>query len=252
MTVRGGFFNSVNGDRPYNAADMNMPYKYLIGNGVIPDKSDSLQVVSQGGLAVAVKPGAGLFGGGWAYNDSDVQLTLEESHPLMPRIDLIVMRRDDNEAVRSTDLYIKKGTPASNPVAPEVERSSYISEYALAEVRIAAEATAITQSDITDTRDDPNRCGWVTAFINNTVRGTLSLTLPSSGWVLNSDGYYYQTVTANNVTANDTVVVSAPPDYADVNRRAGVICTAQADGKLTFRATNVVAAKVNVLIIGGV
>lgn len=252
MTVRGGFFNSINGDRPYNAADMNMPYKYLISNGVIPNKSDALQVVAQGGLTVAVKTGGGLFGDGWAYNDADVQLTLDESHPLMPRIDLIVMRRDDNEDVRATDLYIKKGTPASNPVAPTVERSSYINEYALAEIRIAAEATAISQSNITDTREDPERCGWVTAFINHVVKGTLSLTLPSSGWTANADGYYYQTVAASNLTADDIVIVSAPPDYTDINRAAGVICTAQDNEKLTFRATVAVAAKVNVLNLGGI
>ena len=250
MTVRGGFFNSVNGDRMYNAADMNMPYKYLISNGVIPNTTDALQVVAQGGLTVAVKTGAGLFGGGWAYNDADVQLTFEESHPLMPRIDLVVMRRDDNESVRATDLYIKKGTPATNPVAPGVERSSYINEYALAEVRIEAEATAITQSNITDTRADSERCGWVAAFINHVVKGTLSLTLPSGGWASKTDGYYYQTVTASNLTADDIVVISADPAYTDTNRAAGVVCTAQDNEKLTFRATNAVTAKVNVLNLG--
>ena len=37
MSMRSGFFNSVDGDRLYNAEDMTMPYRNLISNGVFPN-----------------------------------------------------------------------------------------------------------------------------------------------------------------------------------------------------------------------
>lgn len=173
MTVRGGFFNSLNDDRLYSAADMNLPYKKLISNGVIPDVSTALQVVASSGLTINVLAGSGLFGDGWAVNDAPVALTLEAAHSTLNRIDLVVMRRDDNENVRATDLFIIKGTPGSSPVAPAVERSTYIKEYALAEIYVKAGATEVTQSNITDTRPDTTRCGWATGLIQQVDTSTL-------------------------------------------------------------------------------
>lgn len=173
MTVRGGFFNSLNDDRLYNAADMNLPYKKLISNGVIPDASDALQVVASTGLTVNVKAGSGLFGDGWAVNDAPVALTIDAAHAKLDRIDLIVMRRDDNENVRATNVFVKKGTAASVPAAPTVERSTYIKEYALAEIHLAHGVTAITQSMIVDTRADTTRCGWSTGLITQVDTSTL-------------------------------------------------------------------------------
>lgn len=175
MTIRAGFFNSINRDRVYNAADMNMPYKKLITNGVIPDVSDALQVMAGSGLTITVQPGYGLFGDGWAYNDAPVALTLDAAHATLDRVDLVVMRRDDNESVRATDLFILKGTPASAPVAPEIERSDYIKEYALAEIYVAKKATEITQANITDTRPDSTRCGWCTGILQQVDTSTLFL-----------------------------------------------------------------------------
>lgn len=304
MTVRGGFFNSLNSDRLYSAADMNLPYKKLISNGVIPDVSDALQVVASSGLTVNVKAGSGLFGDGWAVNDAAVALTLDAAHATLDRIDLIVMRRDDNENVRATNVFIKKGTPASTPAAPAVERSTYIKEYALAEIHLAHGATAITQSMIVDTRPDTTRCGWVTGlfeqvdtstlfaqwqaayaeqFDENTDafntwwasvrtilqndetaaaqllllnqdkadRETTTASLTAAGWSLNADGYYYQTYSNSGIGLNDVVIVSAAPASIDAWARWGVVCTAQAAGSLTFRATAAIAVTANILNLGG-
>lgn len=303
MTISAGFFNSVNGDRPYNAADLNMPYKKLISNGVIPDTSSSLQVTAAGGLTVNVQAGSGLFGDGWAYNDAPVALTLDAAHSTLNRIDLIVIRRDDNEDVRKTGLFIKKGTPASSPAAPEIERSTYVKEYALAEVYVSSQTTALTQANITDTRPDTTRCGWATGLIQQVDTSTLFAQwqaayeeqfeentdafnewwasvrtilqndstaaarllileqdkadreqsiaeLPAAGWVLR-DGYYYQTYNDASIELNDVVIVSATPESLDTWARWGVVCTAQAAGVLTFRASAAVAVTANILNLGG-
>lgn len=303
MTIRAGFFNSVNGDRLYNAADMNMPYKKLISNGVISDTSSALQVTAGSGLTVNVQPGSGLFGDGWAVNDAPIALTLDAAHSTLNRIDLIVIRRDDNEDVRDAGVFIKKGTPASSPTAPAVERSTYIKEYALAEVYVAKQAKAVTQANITDTRPDTTRCGWATGLIQQVDTSTLFAQwqaaykeqfdentdafntwwasvrtilqndesaaaqillleqdkadrvqsiaeLPASGWTL-TDGYYYQTYYDPNIEINDVVIVAAAPGSIDTWARWGVVCTAQAAGSLTFRATAAVAVTANILNLGG-
>ena len=299
MTVRSGFFNSINGDRAYNATDLNMPYNKLLTNGVIPDVSSALQVTASSGLMVAVQPGNGIFGDGWAHNDAAVTLNLQPAHAVLNRIDLVVMRRDDNEEVRDTNLFVLTGTPAAEPVAPTVERSAYIKEYALAEVYVAAGATQITQSAITDTRADTTRCGWCTSLIEQVdtstlfaqwkaayeeniaafaawyesikailaddesiaaqiltltenkadrVRATVSLT--AAGWSL-QNGYYYQSAAVAGVTEYNVIMVSPTIGSMDNWAKYGVVCTAQAEGTLTFRATAAVAVDANILNLGG-
>lgn len=304
MTIRAGFFNSINQDRLYNAADMNMPYKKLISNGVIPDTADALQVMAGSGLTVTVQPGSGLFGDGWAYNDAPVALAIETAHSTLDRIDLIVIRRDDNENVRATGLFVKKGTPATSPVAPQIERSAYVKEYALAEIHVKKQAAGVTQANIVDTRADTTRCGWCTGIITQVDTSTLFLqwktayeeqfaenweafnawwnsaktilasdtsaaakildlernksdrveilaNLTTTGWVRNNDGYYYQTFTDERIGESDVIIISAAPASIDNWSKWGVVCTGQAAGALTFRATAATGVTVNILNLGG-
>lgn len=173
MTMRSGFHNSINGDRKYNAQDMNMPYKELISNGVFPNPSNQLQVTASSGMTVSVGAGGGLFGGGWAFNDSAELITVDSAEATLSRIDAIVVRRDDSEDVRNTFITYKKGSPASSPVAPTITRTDTINEYCLATINIAPGTTVITQAMITDTRPNTNVCGWVTALIEQVDTSTL-------------------------------------------------------------------------------
>lgn len=171
--IRSGFYNSKNQDRLYSADEMNMPYKKIVSNGVIPVPSSAFQVMASSGMAVQIMAGNGLFGDRWAENDAPIIVELDAAHATLDRIDLIVVRSNSSESVRDTDIFIKKGTPASSPVAPEIERSTYIQEYALAEIRVGKGSTAITQTNITDTRPDTARCGWCTHLIQQVDTSTL-------------------------------------------------------------------------------
>jgi hypothetical protein len=58
MAFKCGFFNSINGDRLYNAEDMNNPYSRIVSNGVFGDAESStdFQVyVTQGGVSQSKK-----------------------------------------------------------------------------------------------------------------------------------------------------------------------------------------------------
>ena len=180
MAMRSGFHNSINGDRKYNARDMNMPYKEIISNGVFPNPSNQLQVTASSGMTVSVGVGGGMFGGGWAFNESAELVTLNSSEATLSRIDAIVVRRDESESVRNTVIAYKKGTPASSPVAPTMTRSESINEYCLATIKITPGTTIITQSMITDTRPNTNVCGFVHGLIEQVDTSTLFLQYESA------------------------------------------------------------------------
>ena len=173
MTLKSGFHNSINGDRKYNAEDMNRPYKDIVSNGVFANPSTHLQVLESADMVVSVSPGGGLFGSGWAYNDAPVLLTLDQAEATLSRIDAVIVKRDDSELVRNSTLEIKKGTPAEIPVAPQMTRDDLVNEYCLATILIAPGTTSITQSLITDTRPDTRVCGWVTGLIDQVDTSTL-------------------------------------------------------------------------------
>ena len=173
MSLKSGFHNSINGDRKYNAEDMNRPYKDIVSNGVFPNPSDQLQVFASSGMTVSVSAGGGLFGNGWAYNDASFLMTLDPAEATLSRIDAIVVKRDDSEAIRDTVLEIKKGTPSQNPVRPVMIHDDYVDEYCLATIFIAPGTTVITNSMITDTRPDTTVCGFVTGLIDQVDTSTL-------------------------------------------------------------------------------
>lgn len=77
---------------------------------------------------------------------------------------------------------------------------------------------------------------------------TMSVSLPVSGWSGNA-----QTVNASIVTASNDVVISPQPSDAAAWGAAGVVCTAQGSGTLTFSCTTTPSAtlKTNVMAFDG-
>lgn len=176
MTIKCGFFDSVDRDRLYNAEDMSRPYELLVSDGVYATPqgtpSNYLQVYANGGMNLLVKAGWGKFKNKWFENDSDLVLTLASAEVTLPRIDTVVAVVDMSEGVRAGSIAIKKGTPASSPSAPKMTRTSSKYEYRLADVRINPNVTSITQSVITDRRGSAD-CPWVTSLIKQVDTSTL-------------------------------------------------------------------------------
>ena len=77
----------------------------------------------------------------------------------------------------------------------------------------------------------------------------VSATLSASGW---DDGSKTQTVSVSGVTATVNLIITAAPDSYMAYAEAGVRCTAQGAGTLTFACETVPTADVsaNVLILG--
>lgn len=164
--IKCGFYNSKNGDRKYNAEDMTQPYKRLVSDGVYAMPAGQLKVTAAGGMKIQVSAGAAKVGSRWLESDAIETFTLDPSDVALNQIYAVVIRDDNSENVRKISIALKKGSLASNPTAPEIERSENITELKIAEVRVNKLVEEVTDADIKDTRADTTVCGWVTGLID--------------------------------------------------------------------------------------
>ena len=154
-------------DRAETSDLFRLLFAKLVSNGVLADPADCFQVVAAEGLNVTVRPGFGMINGAFAYDEAENTLTLAAAPAQYSRIDRIVLRC--NYADRLCELVVKTGTVANNPVAPEIVQPAAGDYYelGLATVAVGANATAVTQANITDTRLDPEVCGFITQLIDH-------------------------------------------------------------------------------------
>lgn len=171
--MKSGFFNSVNGDRKYNALDLSYFYGSLITSGVMPNPSTNLQVMAADGMKVIVNKGMGWITPQYLNNDTEEELKIDQADTILNRIDAIVMVKNLGIEVRDIHLECKKGVSSTNPVPPALIRTQQIQEYCLAYINVPAKTVKITQSNIVDTRADTKICGWVTALIKQVDTSTL-------------------------------------------------------------------------------
>ena len=98
-------------------------------------------------------------------NGSRLQLSVDMSDAVLPRIDRVVVSWQTTNYVALPEVKILKGVAASSPVAPALTNDSILREISLASIRIPAGVTAITSDMITDERLDGTVCGLVTCGI---------------------------------------------------------------------------------------
>jgi len=174
---RCGFFdaNLIGGeyDRVYLASQFAAYFASFIGNGVFAKHSNQLQVVEMATpqMQIGVERGQAWINGYWYENTDILYLPIDTADGVLNRIDSVVLRLGFSE--RNIWLTVKKGTPAINPIAPEVTRNADYYELQLATISIPAGSIKITQAQITDTRMNNDVCGWVTGIIDQVDTTTL-------------------------------------------------------------------------------
>lgn len=174
---RCGFFDAyLTGevyDRVYLASQFAAYFASFIGNGVYAQHGNQLQVMAQSNpsMSIQVLSGQGWINGYWYENTDSMSLSVEVADGVLNRIDSIVLQLGFSE--RDMKLKIKKGIPATNPVAPALVRNSDYYELQLATISIPASSIRITQAQITDTRMNASVCGWVTGVVDQIDTTTL-------------------------------------------------------------------------------
>ena len=279
MAWTSGFFNSVNGDRLYNATQMNEIFEGLITDGVYESVGNKMAVQPNNGMTIQIATGRGWFSNHWVNNDSEHTLTVSASDVVLNRYVAVVIKVDDTDSVRSAVPYLKYSEFATDPVKPAMTRTETVKEYCLAYIYQKAGATTITASDIEDTRPDEKLCGWVTGLIeqlssatlfsqweaifkdwfnglqdliNENTEAMLVSALPTST-VLNIpvSSWEGKTATVELTGMNNTkTVLCSPADTTkEIYSTAGVKLTGQATNTLTFTCETVPSGQVSVNIV---
>lgn len=149
MSVSSGFFNSLNGDRKYNAAQMSAIFDGLIIDGVFASIGTAFAVKAAGGLTVNVGIGKAWFDHTWTVNDSILPMTAPEAEVLLDRIDAVVLEVNGMESVRNNTIKFVKGNPSSAPSRPTLTNEGNVHQYPLCYIYRKYGTTVINQADIT-------------------------------------------------------------------------------------------------------
>lgn len=149
MSVSSGFFNSLNGDRKYNAAQMSAIFDGLIIDGVFASIGTAFAVRAAGGLTVNVGIGKAWFDHTWTVNDSILPMTAPEAEVLLDRIDAVVLEVNGTESVRENTIKFVKGNPSSAPSRPTLTNEGNVHQYPLCYIYRKYGTAVINQADIT-------------------------------------------------------------------------------------------------------
>lgn len=148
MAITYGYFDSINGDRKYNADQMSEYFDGIVSDGVFQSVGGALAVSAQStpDMSVKVASGRAIINNKWIKNDADITLPIAAASTAYARITSVVVQLDPaNRLIRITT---KDGTPSGSPVAPEITEN----ELEIARITVAANATSIADSAITDKR----------------------------------------------------------------------------------------------------
>lgn len=158
----GYFYDSESGDRKYNADSFEKWLKKFFTSGVF---YGDLQVTANDDMTVTSASGYANVDGKVRLFSYEENLIIETAHATYDRIDTIVIERNDEE--RQITRKVVKGGYSSNPEPIAPVRADGVYQLVLAEIYVAAGATSIAQSNITDKRPDTTVCGYVVCPIDN-------------------------------------------------------------------------------------
>lgn len=162
MAEYSGFFPDVSGDREYTHDFLAQWVHSFISNGVY---NSDLAVTVGSNMQIVIPAGQAWINGYYYKNNCNLVLPIANADGVLKRKDTVVLRWDINS--RKIAVQVLTGTFSSNPTVPAIVRSVEQFDLKLAEIDIPAGATAVSQSNITDTRLDSNLCGIVHAVIDH-------------------------------------------------------------------------------------
>lgn len=177
MAFSFGFYNSIGGDRKYNAIQMSMIFDGIIRDGIYMHIGEQFIVkASTESNTVLVSPGRAWFNHTWNYNDADLPVVGDSPELIMDRIDALVIDVWANDEVRTNQIKWVAGAPAASPARPTLinDDENLHWQYPLAYVRRRAMATEIVQADITNMVGS-TECPFVTGVLETMDIGNLLL-----------------------------------------------------------------------------
>lgn len=122
------------------------------------------KVSGSNNLKVLVAPGRGLFAQKWLESLTTLTISVPSNTNAYDRIDSVIIQVDKRASGRSGNIVYRTGSAAREPDPPEINTINEVTEYRVANIRVASGAVKILQSAITDCRGTPE-CPWATSQI---------------------------------------------------------------------------------------
>ena len=192
MSVTFGFYNALNHDRKYDAIQVSSIFDGIINDGIYESIGTAMIVKATSYMVINIGIGRAWFNHTWTYNDSILPLTVQPSELVLNRIDTVILEVDSTRTVRTNSIKIIEGTPAATPVATTLTNNENVHQYPLARIYVKANATVITQADITNTVGT-SECPFVTGIIS-----TLSTDNLIQQWESNYEQWLSEQTTSFN------------------------------------------------------
>lgn len=150
MAVTSGFFDSVDGDRKYNALQLSSIFDGLIEDGVYNSVGDKFAVTASEGNTVIVGTGRAYFNHGWILNDADLPVELDPSGVTYDRYDAIILEINQGSNVRAGNIKVTKGSESRFTLKPFLIQGTVkgLWQYPIAYIKRKAGSSSISQSDI--------------------------------------------------------------------------------------------------------
>lgn len=235
MELTYGFYNSVNGDRSYNATQMSELFDGIIKDGVFTDVGECFAVVPNYGMTVNVGSGRAWFNNTWTKNEISQPIDIPSSNTALNRIDAIVLEVNSDKSVRENFIKVISGEYAVEPEKPSLLNTETVHQHAIAYIRVDANVTVIESSMIENAVgteetpyvvSDPSIEGvaehWQARYESwfESVKGEMladdgaaihadldamkyiQAELLSSSWAVDSEGSYVQSIVVNGLTEN--------------------------------------------------
>lgn len=163
MAEKSSFFDSINKDRAYYAADFASHMAEYFTNGIF---NNGLKVTANNDMSVSVQLGAANINGYKYKLDTNPKvIEVANADGILNRIDNIVIRLDIPNRQITTEII--NGNFAEKAIAPVLSRGTSVYDLRIAKINIPAGTTAITTDLIEDTRFNSSDCGNVICAVQN-------------------------------------------------------------------------------------
>lgn len=168
-----GFYDSLKGDRKYSASNIAEMFDGLIYDGVFATVGNEFVVTAAGGLYLTIGSGKAWFNRTWTYTKQAKSLQIPTNQiPTFPnysRIATVYLEVNKKPTARVNsfnvaygDIFADNDTPIYAKLTNSDDEAVY--QHPLAHVRLKANASAISQTDITNCVGT-SECPLVTGII---------------------------------------------------------------------------------------
>lgn len=151
MPISSGFYNSVNGDRVYDADHFGSLFNGIISDGIFPNVGDKFFVHPTGnGLGVYIGSGKAWINKRWVENTGDESVQLTAANASFDRVDTIALSVDNSKAVRGAKFEVIRGIPGAAPTSPILPNAGEKKYMPIADVRVIKNSQNISAENITN------------------------------------------------------------------------------------------------------